>query len=379
MTRPSRNAFTIVEMLVVIGIITILMGLLLPAVNNARNQAKLTQSQSNLRQLATAHANYAAAWNGRQYTAVNDAMASYGDSPSGAATVYRTENDEEWHQPLMLGWGSRQADDQFVAFHIAIGRPESADLLAPMVFDSDSRPDRIGFGWYRIPNAAPLAEYLSGRFYDPVFYAPKDTIVWSILQRALDSPEEYVDTERLGSFCWSSYSMSPAALFNPNVLANPENGGFKDPWSLAAGLRCPSYSQARYPELKTHMLEHHWLQNKRGPECNPNTGSVAGLEGRYDGCDPYFFNHGQESSPVTLFYDGHVGSLGVRTAIRADSRVRAQTQNENWGLWSNDTPFGPYGFFGEAAFFEPSAQDPPTSFHILTTEGILGRDKLSDG
>lgn len=78
---PSRRAFTLVELLVVIAIIATLIGLLLPAVQSARESARRSSCMNNLKQIGLTIHNYATAQRERLPDAlsnVNSAATSTG-------------------------------------------------------------------------------------------------------------------------------------------------------------------------------------------------------------------------------------------------------------------------------------------------------------
>ncbi|MHC4217514.1 MAG: type II secretion system protein [Planctomycetota bacterium] len=359
MKRQQSKGFTIIELLVVVSIIALLVGILLPAIGKARDNARVNTSKSNLRQIGIAHKVYAADWADRHFTLMRDNLGLYGgDVQRYNDEIYGGGGGFEVHPPIIAGWGYTSSGS-YVAWAYWTTSGNRA-MFQPIGFTGG--PGAEHWGWFRFGNQPkPMMEYLNSRYQDPIHYAPKDRTILEPLEPCFEVPGEFVAYPDGCNPAWSSYCLSVAGLYNPIVFSKNKDTGlyWNPPWELASGYKVPAFGQVKYPTLKTHMLEHHWLQNAK-VACND----------AFTGCEPYYFNHSYQSMPVTMFYDGSVRIMSVLEAMSSDRRHIRQHPDEV-GLWTRDTSFGEDGYLASDGYDFADA-----SFHILTTEGVRGRDTL---
>jgi prepilin-type N-terminal cleavage/methylation domain-containing protein len=382
-----RKGFTIIELLVVVSIIGLLVAILLPAIGKARDSALLTQSQSNLRAIGQAAGIYGADFQDRQWTAVADdlGLPQYAGKCSNFAT-------KRCSAQLTLGFDSAGTAVGFFipqATQCGVQASTANCNVEKAYWPCDFNLAGTGnFGSWRLVNAKSFNKYVSSRFYDPIFYAPKDKVTLTKAAPYLETGNDFTGT--LNDTVLSTYCWSPAAMWGSDVLS--KKNGFMDPTTSPAGFRSPAASQAAFPDLKTRCMEHTWLQNKpnldtmdgsKWPLSNvPNPDSFCPAIRNPGGSGmPWFFNQGYQSSPATVFFDGHIAQLGVAEAVDAYNRVaKSPTAGDATmkiaGTFATTVPGMPIGYafgaFDNGAYFDGKY----VSYHVLTADGILGRDTM---
>ena len=385
----KRHGVTIIDVTVLLSTMTSITSVLLVAGPSVQDDAMVTRSGSNLRNLAVSNDTYAIDWANRQFTAVPDDIGIVG----GNSTFYSQEVGcmeqliaGEDAQGEIWGWwrGGGLCRDQYpgdqVTWEACFER-----LYLPMDFD------RPSLGSFRLPTLMAFNAYVGDRWYDPVFWAPKDAVSLDLAKTMFDQDSGFGFTEKTlpgtwedlpplggeGGIALSSYVWSPAAMYHPTVF---DKCGFNDPSRIPIAYKSPATTQCKFPSLKTRMIEYHWLQNA------PGTPSRF----KHEGDPTWLFSQGLSSMPAMCFFDGHVDTITITQMVVSDTLIREMSEGaaligkgpcegykvplNEWqnGLWSRDTPLGAGGYFSAEAIGGVS-----TGAHVVTTDGIRGRDVVS--
>ena len=161
-SQPTRRGFTLVELLVVIGIIAVLIALLFPVFSRAREQAHRTKCLSNLRSLGQAMFIYA---NNHKDRLPN------GNGPA----VYEDPDAANW---VMVNFADEVKDGR--VFHCPSDRNEDQPDTIENALQNEPRSARISYEFYslfwpskegpklaKLKGRAPIAWDLDGGPRDP--------------------------------------------------------------------------------------------------------------------------------------------------------------------------------------------------------------------
>ena len=295
--RRGNRGFTLIELLVVIAIIALLIGILLPALGQARKVAKLAISQANLHTYGTGIASYAADF--------QDKICSYTWTPSFVTSITAGNSD-----PNVQGLTAQ--DD------IAAAAAQATNIIrrragrGPGDFD---QPD----AW--IPHVLyshlPIVDYLGITLPSKAVVCPEDTsrAAWQKQPNAFGTSAVFglgpvpSGAESATGKRWpysSSYEFVPAS-YSPDRGATVAQGATHRTYGstglLDGKLGKRRYGDVNFPSQKIVMMD-----------------SIS----RHFGKRNYFYSQAQARIPQ-LFFD-----YSVQVKLTGNKSTIAEDANDGW-------------------------------------------------
>jgi prepilin-type N-terminal cleavage/methylation domain-containing protein/prepilin-type processing-associated H-X9-DG protein len=310
-SKPSsRLGFTLVELLVVIAIIGILIALLLPAVQAAREAARRSQCTNNLKQMGLALQNYHDVF-GRFPSRMNTRGQNGEGFPKPAKTTMDGDTGSEFLR--MLPYVEQKAVyDQF-------------DLRYDV-------QNTNGYGWppYGCLQAAANLQY------------PYWAIVPAYLCPSVPGKQQNGNNPAGGNWAYNDYATcigSPSGGCNPNC----QNGG--------SGVVAPYIPKSPYPQNQWSGYFGEtglgWQSDTWNPPENSNGTNAVFAQGSY-------------AAAITDITDGSSNTMAIGEGARW-----CNSQNGNQGWWHSHTGM----FFTKPPINFPSCMNAPdvNGVRILNT------------
>ncbi|MEO2036597.1 MAG: DUF1559 domain-containing protein [Planctomycetaceae bacterium] len=319
--RRDRAGFTLIELLVVIAIVAILISLLLPAVQQAREAARQTQCRNHLKQLALAVHNYVDVATVLPPSAcINPAITATGNNGSwgvhGRILPFLDQGNLYNSVDLTVAWDFQSAIDGLkIPVYACPSDPRNDDPRDPGNGRPVLYPTNYGFNfgtWF-------IYNPVTGKAGDGAFY-PNARLRMSAISDGTSNTLLSAEVK-----AWTPYRRNggPVPTTRPDTLADAEA-------VIASGAQFKNTGHTEWPDGRVH---HHGFTTTMPP--NSSTSCCDGTT-TYEFCD---FNSWQEGkngingSPSYAIITSRSHHSGMVQVALIDGSCRSIAETIDHSIW----------------------------------------------
>lgn len=331
--QAAIGGFTLVELLVVIGIISLLVSILLPALNKARQQANLIYCQSNMKQIGQMLQIYRTESNGF-YPAMVDGLLYY-----TYADTLTLLSEKAMGNVDPVGWA--KGTGQFMPQQDS-GAFRDVDVP---IFPWDDHATAYMVN-PRVFGASNAQSFGGGILYDPVVLGETKYSFPQVQTSSIKHSSELMvawcgpvkispgtgGQTNFGVFQVFSGALDNYAFYNYHSFLNPPPAKNANNYPLAdysnpVSLGCPYPGQPTASSAVLNSVLPSYLKLANGDYTadinNPNTAATHTYNGKggSDTCNMRF-RHMNDTVANFLFLDGHVEPRVMGTVLAQDLCVR---------------------------------------------------------